>query len=315
MNYLLEKGFITEMRCGTNFAYVLADNSQFSSTEYKVLSSNEEDVFVRLVKLLYNGQQEFYYLSSDYTPLSRLLRELDPDSFVSVAASIIASIITVKNNGFLSCKNIDGSFDKIFIDKSTGKVKLVYLPAKISFYLDDAAFENEFRSSLIRTIDENVTLSSPRTKQLMDNLSNGMMDLQKVYNSIKIHTADSTASSPAPQELPVKNAVPDVPVSGKRLKIVSLNMPEKISIPITKESFVIGKKAESVDGVVPGNKLISRVHCRIDEKQHGQYFITDLGSANGTYVNLVRIQGDEAYPIKNGDTIRLANSDFEVVLE
>lgn len=42
------------------------------------------------------------------------------------------------------------------------------------------------------------------------------------------------------------------------------------------------------------------------------YTITDLQSANGTYVNKIRLQPNQPYPINNGDIIRLANSDFQV---
>ena len=40
--------------------------------------------------------------------------------------------------------------------------------------------------------------------------------------------------------------------------------------------------------------------------------ITDLQSANGTYVNKAKLQPNQSTPIKNGDVIRLANSDFQV---
>ena len=45
-----------------------------------------------------------------------------------------------------------------------------------------------------------------------------------------------------------------------------------------------------------------------------QYMITDLKSANGTYVNRVRLTPEQPHQIKNGDIIRLANSDFQVVI-
>ena len=92
-----------------------------------------------------------------------------------------------------------------------------------------------------------------------------------------------------------------------------MGAPTRVEIDITKDSFVIGKNASSVDGVISFNKMISRVHCRIDCRK-GNYTITDLQSANGTYVNRVRLQPNQPQPIKNGDVIRLANSDFQVSL-
>ena len=39
MNVLAENNYIKEMECGSNFSYILSDNSTFLSTEYKVLQS------------------------------------------------------------------------------------------------------------------------------------------------------------------------------------------------------------------------------------------------------------------------------------
>lgn len=85
--------------------------------------------------------------------------------------------------------------------------------------------------------------------------------------------------------------------------------PEKIDFVINKEEFVIGKKADSVDGLLAFSNAISRIHCKIIYAD-GRYFIVDLGSANGTYVNGVRINSNQQTPIKQGDRIRLANNDF-----
>ena len=59
--------------------------------------------------------------------------------------------------------------------------------------------------------------------------------------------------------------------------------------------------------------MISRMHCKII-RQGEQYAVVDLKSANGTYLNGIRLQANQATPIKNGDVIRLANSDFRVVI-
>jgi len=66
-----------------------------------------------------------------------------------------------------------------------------------------------------------------------------------------------------------------------------------------------------VDGAIVFNKAISRVHCKISYVNKA-YIITDLGSSNGTYVNSVRLLKGEQAPIKAGDRIKLANSEFVI---
>lgn len=95
------------------------------------------------------------------------------------------------------------------------------------------------------------------------------------------------------------------------IALEGIGTPENIQIDISKSEFIIGKKPEAVDGVIEFNKTISRVHCKISYVNNS-YVIQDLESANGTYVNSVRIQKGEQISIKIGDKIRLSNCNFMV---
>jgi ABC-type multidrug transport system ATPase subunit len=67
-----------------------------------------------------------------------------------------------------------------------------------------------------------------------------------------------------------------------------------------KNSIILGR-ADSCDVVVENNQ-ISRNHAKITN-QGGRYFIEDLGSVNGTYLNGVRVTGK--MPMGSSDTIIL----------
>ena len=51
----------------------------------------------------------------------------------------------------------------------------------------------------------------------------------------------------------------------------------------------IGSNPEMVDGVIEFNKTVSRVHCKITCVDN-RYYICDMGSSNGTYLNGLRLQ-------------------------
>ncbi len=301
MNTLVEKGIITEMQCGSNFAYVLSDNTTFLSTEYKVLQSQTDSSFVRCMKMLYNGEIEIFYLIGALKPLASMLPTLDADSFLTIVSNLLSDIIEVEHNGFLSCRNIDISFEKIYVDAATYKVRLIYLPVKEKVFEDKALFENQLRTSLVKLISDVPNLSSPQTTRLSLDLSNGTLSLQDLFNHIKggrsaepIDAKDQQIAQKTPQ-----------------LHIVAMNAPTRVEITVTKDEFIIGKKPGLANGVISFNKMISRSHCKVTRKGN-QYLLTDLQSANGTFVNRVRLQPNQPFPIKNGDVIRLANSDFQV---
>lgn len=306
MNCLLEKGLITEMECGSDFAYVLKDNNLFLPTEYKVLQSQADSGFVKCMKMLYNGHVQLYYMVSSLKPLSRMLPSMNAESFVVVVTNLFADILAAKSTGFLSCQNVEISFDKIFIDPNTLKVSVVYLPVSKHMFDDYFSFENNLRANLVRLIDSMSNLSSMRTAQLSSELSDGTVSLEDLYNFLKggsgkIHSTNGSTSTP--------HAEPKA-----RVRLVAMDASVRVELDINKDRYVIGKNASAVDGAVTFNKMISRVHCRID-RQGNHVTITDLQSANGTYINRVRIQPNQAHPVKNGDIIRLANSDFQIQIQ
>ncbi len=307
MNSLIENNEITEMACGSNFAYIVADNSTFLSTEYKVLQSQANGSFVKCMKMMYNGKVQLYYLTQNLKSFASLLPVLDAESFLIIAANLLSDIINVTHIGFLSCQNIDISFDKIYVDPTTYKVSLVYLPLGKRMYDDRAAFENEIRTGLIKLISTVASLSSTKTMQLASDLSNGSLTLEDVYNRIK---GGKNAAVPS---IPQMMAKPANGVGQGILRIIAMNAPMRLVIDVTKDEFILGKKPGMADGVITFNKMISRSHCKIN--RHGnQYTVTDLQSANGTFINKVRLQPNQPYQVRNGDIIRLANSDFQVTI-
>lgn len=301
MNNIINNRDITELVCGTNFSYILNKAGMFSTTEYKVLQNQTNSCFVRCMKMLYNGKVQLYYLTKSLKSFALMIPTLDADSFLTIVANLFLDIIDVKHNGFLSCQNIDISFEHIYIDPTTYKVRLVYLPISEKIYDDNLSFENEIRTGLVKLISGVSTLSSSKTIQLASDLSNGTLTLEDVYSRIK-----------GGKRADVVNVVNQEKSTGSgSLRIIAMNAPTRTELIVNKDEFVIGKKAELCDGVVGFNKMISRSHCKII-RRGSQFSIVDLQSANGTYVNKVRLQPNQPHLIKNGDVIRLANSDFQV---
>lgn len=85
-------------------------------------------------------------------------------------------------------------------------------------------------------------------------------------------------------------------------RLIILSGPETGKcIPLTFEKTVIGR-SEACD-IRPIDAEVSRKHCYI-EKKDGQYWVFDLISLNGTFVNDIKVQSEHL--LKDGDELRLA---------
>ena len=223
MNVLAENNYIKEMECGSNFSYILSDNSTFLSTEYKVLQSQANSCFVKCMKMMYNGKVQLYYLTKGLKTFASMLPTLDSESFLTIVANLLSDIIDVKLNGFLSCQNIDIAFERIYVDPATYKVSLVYLPLSKRIFDDNSSFENEVRTGLVKLISGISTLSSPKTTQFSADLSNGTLSIEDLFARIKGGKSLNvgTSSDNQCQEAPAV------------LRIIAMNAPSRVAVSYT----------------------------------------------------------------------------------
>lgn len=85
---------------------------------------------------------------------------------------------------------------------------------------------------------------------------------------------------------------------------------EGVRITPNKYPCVLGKSKRSSDFYID-SPVVSRVHMRILQEMTG-YFIEDLNSTNGTFLNGIQLQPHELKEINVGDQITIANVDFIV---
>lgn len=312
MKNLLQQGKIKEHKSSQNTAYILEDDSVFHRTGYKVLMGQEKNGFIKCSKVLHNGKIKLLYFTAGQKNLKNMLSLIDSDTFITIITNIIKSVIDIKNNGFLSCQNLDLSFDKIFVDTHTLGVRLIYLP--VNNENDDIlSFESELRTDLIKVITSTPAFSNAKMNRISSLLSNGTLSLNELYNSIKSEILGQTYVSP-----PIDNVSGDNRVmfaSQPKLIFTSSDPKNPLKLVINSPNYVIGKNPAKVNGVISFNKAIGRVHCRFVFKNNSYYIIDGdgtRGSTNGTYVNGVRLKDMQPVPVKNRDIIRLANSDFVI---
>jgi len=72
---------------------------------------------------------------------------------------------------------------------------------------------------------------------------------------------------------------------------------------VTTTPFVVGRSSDA--DVVLDSPDVSRRHARLTIK-NGEYWVEDLGSVNGTFVNAARIEGGA--PIRVGDRLQIGNT-------
>ena len=82
----------------------------------------------------------------------------------------------------------------------------------------------------------------------------------------------------------------------------------KLRSPITKTPFVVGKLQWETDLCLPEN-TVSRKHASF-HCENGEYYVSDLGSTNGTFLNGKRLESLKKYKLSHDDIVRFAREEF-----
>jgi pSer/pThr/pTyr-binding forkhead associated (FHA) protein len=106
---------------------------------------------------------------------------------------------------------------------------------------------------------------------------------------------------------------PTTEYRSKAAKLILQSPPDGVSeVPLNIDRFIIGREAGSVDRVSPQTG-VSRMHCEWirGHQEEGMYSLRDLGSRNGTFLNGEPLIPFKAYPMKDGDRIRIVQEEYE----
>lgn len=297
-----ENNLLSEIENGNNFEFVINDENEYSITDYKVLKNQENDIFVKVMKIRRNGKRSLYYLSESFLKFSELINLGKADILISIIRSLFINVLYVRNNGFLMTEKIDIDFDKIFIDRDNLTVKLVYLPLNSKQFDSPFEMENELRIRLIKFLSDSNMKSDIKIQELIDILSDGTNKLEDIIKK------SGGKKNLFVSESPVMNFAADKSLPKLMIYTGPLG---KMEIPFDKNLITIGKKHDLCNAVIQNNSAISRKHASVI-REGNQFFIKDEGSSNGTFINGVRLTPGQKMPFSIGDTIRLSDMDFVV---
>lgn len=94
------------------------------------------------------------------------------------------------------------------------------------------------------------------------------------------------------------------------LTLISMNAKERNSIVLLNDSYLIGKLKNKVD-IYIDDASISRIHAKL-QKENEEYYLCDMNSTNGTFVNGRRLGIQEKVPIHVADEITFADLGYYV---
>lgn len=297
----MKKGIDKVYRDTVTISYMLLEENSYNVIEHKVLMEQEDTGFLNCYKSYYNGKVKLLYDISDCTDIKTLLeRGLTEEEFFHIMYEVVLLLVKCEEIGYLNQKNISLKMEDIFLTMEN-QVKLLYLPieykekenvfVELQKEMETVIWKYNYIGKWAEQIKEIKKFYIETAQQLLNLFCNNM----KFENSQKkiLQYAGETTKQ-------------------QGIVIECKDGIHNMSIRITNHMFILGKGNILNGWDLRFNPAISKVHAQIINKS-GKFYIEDLNSTNGTYVNGEQLRIGESRLLSFGDRILLADTKFEII--
>ena len=239
-------------------------------------------------RVRYNDKIKLVYYPDACEELGEIFEELTLEEVRTAAEGILRQAQTVLENPSLHLENLVMDMDSIYLENRE-QVHMICLPA---VFREDAIQDQISAKRLYTLLEEmfeNKSGGEETARQIRYQKEKGFGDWASLAEALQRRT---------PEEYEV-------------LLLRSVNTPRELLFRVAHESFVIGSETGEADGLILGMEGIAPCHAEIGWNEIS-YYVKDLGSTSGTYVNDQKIAPEVEVPIGMGTVLRFADCTFTV---
>lgn len=336
---------VTEHKGKNYITYTFENSNIFYETGYKGLRASREIGLIRCNYMTYNGNIRLLYHIDHYCTLAMAILSMSPNAFANLIINILDVILEIKNSGFIYIETVELEPQNLYVDVEELKPYFIYVPVNVKSTPENYyAMVNYLKKSIAYLIQTNSNLQSDLTTRILrelsdhsisiENLKSNISDILGIYREVgdnpyreilyadkkivteQIMESDKTDKKRnwfkhdkkkeevvfAETSVLMEEFVPQI-------ALISTDPQSNLEFVVNKKEYVIGHRSDVSDACIESNTGISRRHCKICSI-NGRYYILDLGSTNGTFVNGKRISPEHNVEIAPGDKIKLADEEF-----
>lgn len=197
--------------------------------------------------------------------------------------------------------------------------RIVRIPRQMAYTIKETDIDKPEEEDIDRPEETEPVKHDNRIKEVKDNNNSGE-DKRQVTKRKGMEQSDDSKSDHQSEEEWNHTVLLSEYIMGKQrtqnLKLMFWQtdeygeQPELAKIEPEKYPCVIGSMSNLADFVI-NKPFISRMHACI-QKKDSAYYIEDLNSTNGTFVNDSRVKGYRAKTLEDGDVLRLGMLSYKV---
>jgi len=236
----------------------------------------------------YNNRIKLVCFTEEYQQLSETLPSLTLDEVCEISKSILRRVKALETCENISLENVIWDQESIYLDDRR-HVRLICLPAVVP---EESVHSQIYAKRVYALLQDIVSLKEGGDlvcRQILHQQEKNFENWDMLENALGRRN----------------------PEEDEALILKSINTPDVLTFRVGHEIFRIGTDPAEVDGLILGLESISQVHAEIGWNEIS-FYVRDLNSENGTFVNNQRIRPGMEVPIGEGTVLRFGEYTFNV---
>ena len=288
-----------------SYLSVISKDTTIVDYQMEIINNNRELPILNINVKSINNINKFSCDITGYITLQDYLiqRDINKNDLIGIIHNIVNTIINTENY-LLKKYNLVIDVENTYVNILTKEIKMLYIPIKERVNENDYELIRKFLLKVVG-VAAKIDSSNPMLKEVIKYIEvqyYSLVDIKKKLEAVsnqELVSSNKVESIPSIEPRKTKNKtntlLPYLYVSATNRKVY-----------IDKDVFMLGRLAEAVDFAI-NNGAIGRVHARI-EKEDDEYYLTDLSSRNGSFINGSRLAPNTKYLLSDGCEVRLANT-------
>ena len=268
--------------------FMLNSENLFDAKAYEALINGSVPGILSCRKVAWNDRIQLVYFTTGLENLNARLDSFTLDDIRETGCEIVDIVKKAEDNPDLCCENLVIDMESIYLDEE-GNVLLTLLPA----VLPDEIKNGEIYKRRVYSVIE----------EMLQMREGG----GEVVRQIEFQQNKSFGNWDDFKDALMRKA----PAESETITLKGINTSVPLEFTIGHEVFRIGSDPEQVEGCIPSSASVSPVHALIGWNDVS-FYVQDLNSREGTYLNDVRLTPSTSVPFGKGSVLKFAECTFSV---
>lgn len=268
--------------------FLLNSDKRIDEEAFRFLQSRDVAELFSCYWIYFNDHVKLLYDIGDARKLGDALEGESTETVCRYEKELLHLIDRIAKREDLSIANLLWDPEDIYLDEEDG-LHLIYFPTT----LPDS--------------QQDIEINMKRIYAMLGELLQGREESEEPLRQIEYQMEHNFGN----WELLADALLRKHPVIDEKIILKSINTADPASFEIGDEKFVVGSDPEQVNGVIEGSDLVSPMHAIIGWNGIN-FYVYDLDSENGTFVNDTRIAPRTEIPIGQGTVLKFADCTFTV---